>query len=184
MLKKILIGVGVLVLALVVIVAMQPAEFHIERSTTVAAAPANVFARVQDFHAWRAWSPWEKLDPNLRRTYDGPGSGVGAKYSWSGNDDVGEGRMTIEEANAARVVIKLEFIKPFAATNITTFKFDPTGNDTKVTWAMDGEKNFMSKAFGMVMDMDQLVGKDFERGLAQLKKVVEAAPRNAQATTK
>jgi carbon monoxide dehydrogenase subunit G len=168
---------------LAVVVALQPAQFHIERSTTTAAPPATVFAQVNDFHAWRAWSPWEKLDPNMRRMFDGPGSGVGAKYSWSGNDDVGEGKMTIEGSDApSHIEIKLEFIKPFAATNTATFKFVPEGNGTKITWSMDGNNNFMAKAFGMVMNMDQLVGKDFELGLAQLKKVAEA--KSGQAATK
>jgi hypothetical protein len=130
---------------------------------------------VNDFHAWRAWSPYEALDPQLKRSYDGPASGVGARYGWSGNAKAGEGRMTIIASEPpARVGIKLEFLKPFAATNTADFTFVPAGNQTTVTWAMFGENNFMAKAIGLVMSMDQMVGGQFEKGLADLKSIVEA----------
>jgi len=182
MLKKVLIALAATVLLFVIIVALQPPTFHIERSTTIAAPPGNAFALVNDFHGWSQWSPWEKLDPAMKRTYEGPPTGVGAKYAWIGNDDVGEGRMTIEESSPAQIGIKLEFIKPFAATNRATFHFTPVAAGTKVTWAMDGDKNFASKAFGLVMDMDKLIGADFEKGLASLKTAAEAMPApNAEA---
>jgi hypothetical protein len=178
MLKKILIGVIALIVLLVIVIATRPADFKIERSATVAAPPAVVFAQVNDFHAWPAWSPWEKLDPGMKRTHSGAPSGVGALYAWEGNDDVGEGRMTIEKSVEPSIVgIKLEFIKPFAATNATTFTFTPDGPGTKVTWAMEGKNNFAAKAASLFMDMDQLVGGDFERGLAAMKAVSEGASK-------
>ena len=110
-----------------IVVATRPSTFRIERSATFAAPPESAFAQVNDFHAWSTWSPWDKLDPNMKRTYEGPAAGVGAKYAWAGNDDVGEGRMTIEKSEPARqIVIKLEFLKPFETTNTTTFSFTPS----------------------------------------------------------
>jgi hypothetical protein len=167
--------VGAALALLVVVIQMQPATFHIERSIVMAAPPEAAFAQVNDFHAWSAWSPWEKLDPNLKRSYDGPRTGVGAKYAWVGNKEVGEGRMTIEQSSpGAIVVIKLEFLKPFAATNTATFTFTKTAEGTKTTWAMDGNSNFISKAFHLVMNMDKMLGPDFERGLASMKAAAEA----------
>jgi hypothetical protein len=186
MLKKILIGLGALLALLSIVVALQPATFHIERSITMAAPPEAAFAQVNDFHAWGAWSPWEKLDPAMKRSYEGPAAGVGAKYAWVGNEDVGEGRMTVETSDPGkRVAIKLEFLKPFQATNTATFTFEKTPEGNKTTWAMDGNKNFISKAMGLVMDMDTMIGADFERGLASLKTAAEAhakAPSVANAT--
>src|SRR5688572_24696154 len=178
MLKKILIGVAAAFLLLVIVIATRPAEFRIERSTAISAPPEVVFAQVNDFRAWPAWSPWEKLDPGMKRTHSGAPSGVGAMYAWSGNDDVGEGRMTIEKSDPSSTIgIKLEFIKPFAATNQATFTFAPSGNSTKVTWAMDGKNGFAAKAASLFMDMDKLVGADFERGLASLKTIAESPPK-------
>jgi hypothetical protein len=177
MLKKILIGVAGALLLLLALIALQPATFHVERSISVAAPPENVRALIDDFHAWRGWSPWEKLDPNLQRRYDGPPSGAGAKYAWRGNQQVGEGRMTIEQSGPSRVVIKLEFLKPFEATNTATFTFVSAEHGTKTTWAMDGRNNFMSKAFHLVVDMDKMIGADFERGLQSIKAGAEASIR-------
>ncbi len=179
MLKKILIGVTAVLAVLVVVVALQPSTFHIERSITMAAPPERAFAQVNDFHAWKAWSPWEGMDPAMRRTHSGAPAGVGAVYAWAGNDDVGEGRMTIEEsATPSRIAIKLEFLKPFAATNRATYSFVPTSGGTKVTWAMDGTNNFVMKAFGLFANMDKLVGADFERGLTSMKAVAERAAQH------
>jgi hypothetical protein len=180
MVRKILIGVAVVLVLLVLVVLTRPATFHVERSITMAAPPENAFALVNDFHAWPAWSPWEKLDPNMKKTFDGPPAGVGAKYAWSGNEQVGEGRMTLEKSERpSQVGIKLEFIKPFAATNQTTFTFAPAAGGSKVTWAMDGENSFMAKAASLFMNMDKLVGGDFEKGLAAMKTAAEAAPKPA-----
>jgi hypothetical protein len=177
MLKKILIGIGVALALLVVVILMQPATFHVERSVDMAASPEAAFAQVNDFHAWRGWSPWEKLDPSLKRAYDGAPSGVGAKYAWVGNKQVGEGRMTIEKSDPSAVVIKLEFLKPFAASNTATFTFAKTPTGNKTTWAMDGNNNFISKAFHLVMDMDKMIGPDFERGLSAMKTAAETTPQ-------
>jgi hypothetical protein len=177
MARKILIGLAVVVALFLGLVATRPSKFRIERSLTMPASPHVVFGRVNDFHAWAHWSPWEKLDPNLKRAYSGPQSGKGAVYEWVGNDDVGEGRMTIVDSTPpSKVGIKLEFLKPWQATNNTTFSFVPEGGGTKVTWAMEGENNFMMKAVTLFMDMDKMVGADFERGLANLKSDTERAP--------
>ena len=174
MLKKVLIVLVVIIAALAVIIAMQPADFRVSRSMTIAAPAATVFEQVNDFHKWDGWSPWAKLDPNMKQSHDGAPAGVGASYSWSGNDQVGEGRMTLTESRPSEMIrIKLEFLKPFAATNTAEFSFKPDGNQTTVTWSMFGTNNFMAKAFGLFMNMDQLVGGDFEKGLAQLKAVAE-----------
>ena len=180
MLKKIAIGFGVLVAVLLVVTATRPATFHIERSAAFAAPPNAAFAQVNDFHAWQAWSPWDKLDPNMKRSYEGPKQGVGAKYAWAGNDEVGQGRMTITRSDEPSLIeLKLEFLKPFETTNKTTFRFEPSAGGTKVTWAMDGENNFMGKAFSLFMDMDSLVGSDFERGLEAMKGRAESAAKDA-----
>lgn len=182
MARKILIGVAAVLVLLLLVVVTRPATFHVERAITIGAPPENAFALVNDFHAWPAWSPWEKLDLNMKKTFDGPPAGVGAKYAWSGNDQVGEGRMTLEKSEKpSQIGIKLEFLKPFAATNQTTFTFAPTAGGSKVTWTMDGENSFMAKAASLFMDMDKLIGGDFEKGLAALKTAAEAAPKPAPA---
>jgi uncharacterized protein YndB with AHSA1/START domain len=174
MVLKILIGVAIIAVILVIVIATRPAAFHIERSTTIGAPAKRVFAQVNDFHAWRAWSPWEGMDPDLKRTYDGPTSGNGAVYSWSGNNKVGAGSMTIQQSESpSRIVIALAFLRPFKAHNTATFTFVPEDGGTRVTWAMDGRNTFVTKAFHMVMDIDKLVGKDFERGLAAMKTKAE-----------
>ncbi len=178
MFKKILIGIAGIILVFLVVVALQPAAFRITRSTTIAAPPEVVFAQVNDFHKWDAWSPWAKLDPAMKQTYEGTPSGVGAIYSWVGNQDVGEGRMTITASRPSELVgIKLEFLKPFAQVNDTEFALKPDGNQTAVTWSMTGTNNFMAKAFGLFMNLDKMVGGDFEKGLAQMKLVAEAAAK-------
>jgi len=183
MARNILIAIAVAFLLFVVVVASRPPTFHIERSVTVAAPPDVPFGLVNDFHAWPAWSPLEKMDPNMKKTFAGPPAGAGAVYSWAGNNKVGEGQMTIERSfRPSRIVIKLEFLKPFAATNVATFTFVPSSEGTRVTWAMDGQKNFTAKAFHMFVDMDRLVGADFERGLAALKAASESAIKTNAAT--
>lgn len=178
MVSKILIGIAAVIAVLLIVVATRPSEFHIERSVAVAAPRETVFAHVDDFHSWSAWSPWEKLDPTMKRSFEGAPAGRGAGYSWIGNDKVGEGRMTIQESEKpSKIVIKLEFIKPWTATNQATFSFVPTPEGTKVTWAMDGQNSFMAKGASLFMDMDKLVGGDFEKGLAELKTIAESAPK-------
>jgi len=178
MLKKILIAIAAIVVVFVVVVAIQPSEFRIVRSATISAPAPAVFAQVNDFHNWEAWSPWAKVDPAMKQAYEGPPAGTGAIYTWAGNDQVGEGRMTLTESRPSDLIrIKLEFLKPFAATNTAEFTFKPEGNQTVVTWSMTGQNNFMAKALHLVMNMDRMVGGQFEKGLAQMKAVVEAAPK-------
>jgi uncharacterized protein YndB with AHSA1/START domain len=181
LLKLGIVAVG-LVVALVVVIATRPATFHVERSVSIQAPPENAFAHVNDFHAWSNWSPYEKLDPKMERSYSGAQSGTGAAYAWkSESGNVGEGNMTIEKSvKPTEIVIRLEFTKPFAATNTARFSFVPDASGaTKATWSMDGNNDFMGKAASLVMNMDQLVGSDFERGLAALKTLAESAARPA-----
>lgn len=172
--KKLLLLFALMVIAFVVVVAMQPGEFRVSRSATMAAPPSAPFEQVNDFHKWKDWSPWDQLDPNMKRTFDGPPAGKGAMYAWAGDDKVGEGKMTIlESVPGEKVVIKLEFIKPFPSESITEFAFKPESGGTVVTWTMSGKNNFLSKAFTMFMNMDAMIGPDFEKGLASIKAIVE-----------
>jgi hypothetical protein len=178
MIKKILIGLAVVLVVLVLVIALQPSHYRVERSAMMNAPAAVVFAQVNDFHKWNAWSPWAKIDPAMKQTFEGAPAGNGAVYAWAGNKDVGEGRMTITDSHPNDLIkIKLEFIKPFAATNATDFTFKPQGDQTAVTWTMSGDNNFIGKAFSLFMNMDKMIGSDFERGLAQMKSVAEAAPK-------
>lgn len=174
MLLTILGVIAALIVVLVIVIATRPADFRIERKATINAPAERVFALVNDFHEWTKWSPWENRDPNLKREYSGPNAGTGAGYHWIGNNQVGEGRMTITDSQPSRSIrIKLEFLKPFAATNTTDYTFTPTGNGTEVSWAMRGKNNFMMKAMHMVMNMDKMLGADFEKGLADMKAAAE-----------
>ncbi len=166
----------VAVAALAGFVVTRPSEFRVARSRTIAAPLDVVYAWVNDFHTWTQWSPWERLDPDMRRELSGSPAGVGASYAWAGNRNVGEGRMTITDATPGRsVTIRLEFMKPFAATNTAHFEFVPSGSDTVVTWAMTGTNGFLAKAMQLVMDMDTMIGGEFEKGLASLDTVTTAA---------
>lgn len=178
MVVNILLGIAAIVvvamLGLLLGIALRPAEFRISRQLAMAAAPTAVFPHVNDLSKWRAWSPWEELDPNLQRNYEGPAAGQGASYAWAGNPQVGQGRMTITDSRPSDLVrLRLEFIKPFKATNTSEFTFEPSAGGTLVVWSMTGKNNFMSKAVGLFMNMDKLIGKDFDKGLAMLKSVVE-----------
>ena len=177
MIKKIFfILVGVLVV-FAGVVAMQPAEFKVERSASFNAAPQAVFENVNNLHKWEQWSPWAKIDPAAKQTYEGPEAGVGAMFSWSSeNSEVGVGRMTITESRANELIkMRLDFVAPMQATNTTEFAFKQNGNQTVVTWSMSGNKNFIMKAFGLFMNCDKMVGDYFEKGLAQLRTVAESA---------
>ncbi|MDX6303052.1 MAG: hypothetical protein QOI77_21 [Blastocatellia bacterium] len=178
MIKKILLGLVVIVVILLVVIALQSSTYHVERTATINAPASVVFAQVNDFHKWNSWSPWAKLDPSMKQTFEGAPAGNGALYTWAGNNQVGEGRMLITESHPSDLVkIKLDFVRPFAASSNTVFTFKPDGNQTKVTWAMDGDKNFIAKAFHLFMNIDKMVGSDFEKGLAQMKSVAESAPK-------
>lgn len=179
MLKIILLSLAVIVVVFAVVAAMQPAEFRVARSATFAAAPAVVFAQVNDLHKWAAWSPWAKLDPNASETFEGPPAGTGAVLRWAGNNKVGEGSMTITESRPNELIrFKLEFLRPFAATNTAEFSFKPEGNLTVVTWSMTGRNNFIAKAVGLFMNCEKMVGDQFAQGLTQMKLVTEATPRS------
>jgi uncharacterized protein YndB with AHSA1/START domain len=179
MLKFILIGLAAVVIVFLIVAAFQPADFRITRSATIAAPPAAVFEQINDFHRWDAWSPWAKLDPNAKNSFDGPPAGVGAGFAWAGNKEVGEGRMTITESRPGELVrMKLEFLKPFAATNVAEFTLKPEGNGTVVTWSMSGTNGFMAKCVGLVVNCDKMVGGQFEKGLANMKAIVETPAKS------
>jgi hypothetical protein len=174
MLTKTLLVIAALVVVFLIVVALQPSTFRVTRTATISAPAPAVFAQVNDFHKWEAWSPYEK-DPAMKKTFEGPPAGIGASYAWSGNNEVGEGRSTITDSRTnERITIKLEFVRPFACTNTAEFTFTPKADQTEVTWSLTGHKNFMSKAVCMFMDMDKMVGGDFEKGLAKLKTDAES----------
>jgi hypothetical protein len=176
MFKKILLGLAALIAVFLIVVAMQPDEFRVSRSATVAASPDRVFAQVNDFHNWQAWSPWAKLDPNAKATFEGPPAGEGAVFIWAGNNEVGEGRMTVMQSRPSELVlIKLDFVKPMEGTSDVEFTFKPQNNDTVVTWTMSGQNNFIGKAICLIMNQDKMIGGYFEKGLANLKSIVESA---------
>lgn len=175
MLKIILIAVVVAIVGVLVFAATRPDSFVVTRTAVIDAPPETLEGMVSDFHQWAAWSPWEKLDPGMTRTYGGPASGVGATYAWVGNDKVGSGSMEIETVTAGReVVFGLHFLKPFKADNTGRFVFEPQGaGATKVTWSMSGKNPYIAKLMGLVFNMDQVIGKDFEKGLADMKVAAE-----------
>ena len=174
MIRKLLLGVVVLLVAVLALATRQPDTFSVERRLVMSAPPEKVFAQVNDFHAWEAWSPWAKLDPAMTATYSGAAQGVGAVYEWSGNSDVGSGRMAIKSATApSEVVIALDFLTPIESHNVTTFMITPVASGTEVLWTMKGDAGYMTKLMTMFTSMDKMVGPDFTRGLEQLKAVVE-----------
>ncbi len=181
MLKVILILIATAAVVFLIIVGLQPADFHITRTATVSAPPSMVFERVNDLRQWQAWSPYEKLDPEAKKTYEGPNSGVGASFSWTGNSRAGAGRLTITESHPSEVLrMRLEMFKPFAAVNDVEFTFRTEGDWTAVTWKMSGRNGFLGKAFGLIMNMDKVIGKEFETGLSNLNAVVKSAPATTQ----
>lgn len=174
MIKKIGIGIFAILAIILALAALQPDSFTVKRSTTIAAPPEKVAALVGDFHNWPRWSPWEQLDPDMKRTFSGAQSGKGAVYSWEGNSDVGAGRMEITDMAApSRIVIKLDFLEPLELSNVTEFTLQPQGQSTTVTWSMHGPMHFITKIMSVFTSMDTLIGKDFEKGLAQLKAAAE-----------
>jgi hypothetical protein len=180
MAKKILLVLLLAVVGLVVVIATRPDTLHIERSATVGAPPQFVHGIINDFHRWGEWSPWEKLDPMMKKDFEG-GPGAGAKYHWSGNDKVGEGKMSITSSAPDKIVIALEFIKPWTATSTATFTFAPEGAGTKVVWSSDGKQSFGAKAYGLMKNMDQMIGKDYEAGLAGMTAPAAADAQKAAA---
>jgi hypothetical protein len=175
MLIKFMIGVVVLVVILAIALATRPKTFRVERSILVNAPADVVFPFINDFHRWNLWSPFEKLDPNLQRTFTGPAAGQGATYEWLGNREAGKGKMVIKESTPARrVAIDLFFLKPFKSTSLAEFAIVPEGSGTKVTWAMSGNNTTAAKAISLVASMDKYLGNSFDEGLGNLKRVAEA----------
>ena len=171
---KILIALAGIVLVCVAVVATRPSQYRVARTAIIAAPASAVFAHVNDFHEWQAWNPWAKIDPAMTHTYEGAPAGVGAVYTWAGNKDVGEGRMTLIESRPSDLIrIRLDFHKPFRGTSTAEFTFRPDGERTIVTWSMTGDVNFVAKAIHLFMDMDTMIGGNFEKGLADMKAVVE-----------
>ena len=184
MFKKIGIVVVVLVGGFLAFAATRPATYHVERSASIGAPAEVVYSNVDNFKTWGAWSPWDKLDPQMQKSFSGPERGVGAGYAWQGNKKVGKGSMTITAVEPGKsATYRLEFLEPFAAVATTWFTIVPEGpNGSKITWAMDGHNNFAGKVFSVFMNMDQAIGTDFEKGLAALKIVAEdQAKRQAEA---
>jgi Polyketide cyclase / dehydrase and lipid transport len=178
--KKVLLGfLALVVLGVGVVLLMasrQPATFRVERATHIDAWPGVVFANLEDFHRWEAWSPWEKLDPQMHKEYSGAPKGAGAVYAWQGKGGAGKGKMTMLQARENDLLrIRLQFFEPFPADNRVTFTLDNVGHSTEVHWIMEGTNSFMGKVMSVFADMDHLIGGDFERGLANLKQVAERA---------
>ena len=190
--KKILLSIVAILFVFVVVVmilaSFKPDEMRVTRSAKIAASPAAVFEHVNNFHKWEAWSPWAKKDPNAKNTFEGPEAGEGAIFSWDGNSEVGEGKMTLVESYPSeRIRIRLDFVRPFVNTSDVEFEFKPVAEGTEVIWSMAGASQFMCKVMSVFMDMDKAVGGDFEAGLANLKGVVagkEAATGNDAAAEK
>jgi hypothetical protein len=174
-LKRLGIGLVLLIAAFATVVWFQPDDYRLTRSTMIAAPAAMIFPHVNNLKQWEEWSPWARLDPNAKITFEGPQAGVGASFRWDGNDKVGAGTMTITESKAnERVATRTDFVRPFAGSSNADFIFSQTGEQTNVIWTMAGKHDFISKAICLVTSMEAMLGPDFERGLAQLKRVSEA----------
>ena len=172
------VGIIVLVLlvaigAVLVFAASKPGTFRLQREASINAPPERIFGLINDFCHWNAWSPWDRMDPALKRTYGGGASGPGAVYEWEGNSKVGKGMEITDAAPPSRVVIKLDFLKPFKAHNLVEFTLAREGDATRVTWSMHGPVPYPAKIMHVFLDMDRIVGKDFEAGLANLKAAAE-----------
>jgi hypothetical protein len=175
MFKTIALVVVILVVAALAFAATRPDSFRVQRATSIKAAPEKISALINDFHSWTSWSAYEKLDPTMKRTYSGAQSGRGAIYEWEGNNKVGKGRMEITDASPrSKTTIKLDFFRPFEAHNVAEFTLEPRGDSTNVTWSMQGPSSYVHKVMGLFFNMDRMVGKAFETGLANLKTIAEA----------
>jgi uncharacterized protein YndB with AHSA1/START domain len=170
----VLVLIAVAIIVILIVAATKPDTFRVQRVTTIKAPPATIFALINDFHSWGTWSPWEKKDPEMKRTFSGAESGKGSIYAWDGNKNVGAGQMEITESSApSKVVIKLDFLKPFEGHNTAEFTMEPQGDATKITWLMYGPSSYMHKVMSTLMNMDKMIGNDFEAGLANLKTTAE-----------
>jgi hypothetical protein len=172
-LKITAVVLAVLIAGVLVVAATRPDAFRVQRSTSIQAPPEKIHALLSDFRGWQAWSPWEKLDPAMKRTYSGAASGKGAVYAWQGDGSVGQGRLEITDAAPSRVAMDLDFVKPFEAHNKVEFQLAPKGGATEVTWRMQGGVPYVAKIVHLFLDMDAMVGGQFETGLANLKRLSE-----------
>jgi hypothetical protein len=171
----ILLALAFIALIIVIIVAGQPDEFIVSRSAKISASPENVFPHVNDLHKWQAWSPWAKLDPNAKNTFEGPTAGAGSSMAWNGNNKVGSGKMTITDSKPSEMVrFRLEFLRPMTATNTAEFTFRSDSGQTLVNWTMAGKNSTGGKLFGLLMNCEKMCGDQFLQGLANLKKVAES----------
>nr|AUN36745.1 hypothetical protein [uncultured bacterium] len=174
MIKKIFAGIGIAVVLILIYAAFKPGEFRVQRTLSIQAPPEKIFPLINDYGNWPSWSPYEKVDPNMKRTRSGPPSGQGAVYEWSGNRQAGAGRMEITQSvPPSSVTLKLDFTKPMEGHNIVNFTLQPKGNSTDVTWAMSGPMPYPAKVMTVFMNMDKMVGNEFETGLANMKAVAE-----------
>jgi hypothetical protein len=177
MIKKILLGLVAVIVLFLAYAATRPADFRVERSATLAASPAALFAQVNDHHKFNTWNPFLKVDPNVKNTYSGPESGVGATCSWDGNSKIGAGSSTIIESKPGELVrMRMDWKRPMEGTSTVDFTFEPAGDKTVVTWAMYGKNGFLGKVVSVFMDCDKMCGPPFEEGLAALGRVAAAAP--------
>ena len=182
MLKTIVILIVVVVVAILAWASMQPDTLHVERTVTINAPAVEIFPLINDLHQWQSWSPWEKKDPAMKRTYSGPPSGKGAGYEWEGNSQVGSGRMEVTESTApSKITMQLHFIKPFEGHDVGEFTLKPNGNSTTVTWSMTGPNRYLGKVMSIFVNMDKMIGNDFQDGLNNLKAIAE---RSSRAVTK
>jgi hypothetical protein len=178
MLWYILIGLAAVLAVLIVVIATRPGKFRVVRSATMSAPASAVFAQVNDFHKWETWSPWAKLDPGCKNSFEGPSAGKGAIFRWDGDKNVGAGSMTILESRPSELIrIQLDFIRPFAGTSDVEFTFKPQGERTAVTWSIAGKNNFIGKAIGLVFDCEKMIGGNYDQGLASIKSIVEGTAR-------
>lgn len=175
MMQKILIGLIAMIGSFLALILLQPSDYQIARTTTISAPPQDVFAQIDDFHRWQAWSPWAERDQKAKVSFDGPASGKGAVFAWSGNNEVGEGRMTLVESQPGVLVkIRTDFVKPFVGSSYSDFTLKPEGEGTSLTWSMSGQNDFIGKAICLFVSMDKVLGGEMAKGLAGIKRIAEA----------
>lgn len=175
MMQKILVGLIATIGSFVALILLQPSDYRVSRTMVMSAPAPDIFAQIDNFHRWQAWSPWAKRDPAAKASFDGPASGKGAVFAWSGNNEVGEGRITLTESRPGEsVTIKTDFVKPFVGTSYSDFSLKPDGSGTSVSWTISGQNDFIAKAICLFVSMDKVLGGEMEKGLAGIKQLVEA----------
>jgi hypothetical protein len=171
---RIVVALGAIIALVLIYASTRPDTFRVERTISIKASPERIYAQINDFHAWRAWSPFEKIDPEMKRTYDGPASGTGAIYAWQGNSSIGSGSMQIlDTVQHSKITVKLDFITPFEGHNMAQFTLVPANGSTNVTWAMYGPNTYLGKVMSVFFNMDKMVGPQFEKGLTDLRSISE-----------